>query len=242
MFVVLVAYADARAVQKRLDDVLGPENWKDEYREIHTVFTNGKGAPVEVGGLLCRLSIRDIATGEWISKEDAADFRPEMGGERKQVKGGVSDALKRAAARFGIGRELYDIYPQYVWDVIQGWPPKGKKVVTINSNKPSFFGWCEIPDLSGNGNKRTPKKADNKTTKDDPPDEQADPNQVRAIQSLRNVIDFSNLPQLKNEVDAFLNSDYRPVETYNKLLRELNEAPQASKTQSIKNKLERSNV
>lgn len=84
-----LAYVQARAIQNRLDEVLGMENWKVTYREIQ-------------GGFICRLSLR--IDGEWIEKEDGAQAT-----EYESIKGGISSAFKRVAASgFGIGRYLYN--------------------------------------------------------------------------------------------------------------------------------------
>lgn len=85
------AYLDARAVQKRLDDVFGIFGWKDEY------VWKGDGKD---GGIVCRLSVK--WGDEWVTKEDGAPAT-----HIEAFKGGISDALKRAAARFGVGRYLY---------------------------------------------------------------------------------------------------------------------------------------
>jgi hypothetical protein len=82
-----LAYIDARDVMDRLDEVCGPANWKDEY-EIHGAKT------------LCKISIR--IDNEWVWKTDGAgDTQVEA------EKGSLSDALKRAAVKWGIGRYLY---------------------------------------------------------------------------------------------------------------------------------------
>ena len=82
-----LAYIDARAVMQRLDAVLGIENWQDHYEECN-------------GRTICRLSVR--VEGEWITKCDGAGDTKIEGD-----KGGISDALKRAAVKFGVGRYLY---------------------------------------------------------------------------------------------------------------------------------------
>jgi hypothetical protein len=82
-----LAYIDARDVMQRLDEAVGCENWKDEY-----VFIGSRN--------MCKLSVR--IGDEWVYKMDgAADTNIE--GE----KGGISDAFKRAAVKWGVGRELY---------------------------------------------------------------------------------------------------------------------------------------
>lgn len=85
-----VFYIDARAVMQRLDDVVGPENWQVEYR------------PGPAGGVICRLLIR--VNGEWIYKENGAENT-----KVEAVKGGLSDAIRRAAVCWGIGRYLYSV-------------------------------------------------------------------------------------------------------------------------------------
>lgn len=87
-----VAFVDARAIMDRLDAVLGPENWQDDYTRLDT------------GEVVCRLSLR--LNGEWLTKVD-------VGGQSEQkdagdrVKSAFSEALKRAAVKWGVGRYLY---------------------------------------------------------------------------------------------------------------------------------------
>ena len=87
--VSLLLYIDARAVMRLLDETVGAYNWTDEYREMH-------------GSVFCKINIRDPESGEWIGKEDVGS---ESNVEKE--KGQVSDAFKRAAVKWGIGRELY---------------------------------------------------------------------------------------------------------------------------------------
>jgi len=62
------------------------------------------------GSVVCRLSIR---SGEaWITKVDVGSPSEQKDpGDRH--KAAVSDALKRAAVKFGIGRYLYSAPPQW---------------------------------------------------------------------------------------------------------------------------------
>lgn len=82
-----LAYLTARHVMDRLDTVCGPENWQDRY-EFHGSRT------------VCYLSLR--IGGEWITKADGAGDS-----DVEAEKGAISDALKRAAVKWGIGRYLY---------------------------------------------------------------------------------------------------------------------------------------
>lgn len=97
-----IGYVDARVIQDRLDDALGGVNWQDEYELLPD------------GSVLCRLKLR--LNGEWITKMD-------VGGQSEQPDGGdrmkaaFSDALKRAAIKFGVGRYLYRMQSQwYAYD------------------------------------------------------------------------------------------------------------------------------
>lgn len=94
-----LAYVDARVVQDRLDDVLGVENWQDDYETK------------EEGSVVCRLRLR--IGNEWITKVDVGSPSEQPdGGDR--LKAAFSDALKRAAVKFGIGRYLYRAPNQWV--------------------------------------------------------------------------------------------------------------------------------
>jgi hypothetical protein len=93
-----LAYIDARAVMDQLDRVCGPANWQCKYSHA-----NGK--------TVCDLGILlETHNGfEWVWKADGAgdtDFEAE--------KGALSDAFKRAGARWGIGRYLYDLPSKWV--------------------------------------------------------------------------------------------------------------------------------
>ena len=101
-------YVTARLVQDRLDEVMGPANWRNEFA----------AAPAG-GGVMCILSLR--VGGEWISKADIAqqdEVRDDAHDPDKDreiaVKGAPSDALKRAAVQWGIGRYLYSFDAPWV--------------------------------------------------------------------------------------------------------------------------------
>lgn len=86
---VALAYIDARDVMSRLDTVVGAENWQNDYPHA-----NGK--------TVCRIGIK--VGSEWIWKSDGAGDT-----DIEADKGAMSDAFKRAAVRWGIGRYLYDL-------------------------------------------------------------------------------------------------------------------------------------
>ena len=91
-----LAYMDARAVMDRLDGVCGPDGWQCNY------------TPGVNGSIVCNIGVR-MPSGEWIWKADGAGAT-DVEGE----KGMLSDALKRAAVRWGIGRYLYEMKSPWV--------------------------------------------------------------------------------------------------------------------------------
>jgi len=124
-----LAYVDARDVMERLDAVLGPENWSDQY---------------EVSGsrTLCRLSIRHDGQ-EWITKCDGAgdtDYEAE--------KGSISDAFKRAAVKFGVARYLYDLPAP--WVPCETFEKNGKKVFKKFTDNP----WNYVRKQGNNGQRQ----------------------------------------------------------------------------------------
>lgn len=95
-------YITARTAMNRLDNVLGPENWWDEY------------VPLE-HSVVCRLTLR-LPDGSTVTKCDAGGYAG-MADQGDDDKSGFSDAFKRAAAKFGVARYLYrDGVPQFVRD------------------------------------------------------------------------------------------------------------------------------
>jgi len=91
---ICVPYIDARDVMNVLDEVVGIQNWQDEYLEIHN-------------NLYCKLSLK--INGEWISKMGCGTES-----QTEKEKGEESDALKRAGVKFGIGRFCYDMEPVWI--------------------------------------------------------------------------------------------------------------------------------
>lgn len=85
-------YITARVAMNRLDEVVGPENWWDEY-SAHDK------------SVYCRLSIR-LPDGSILTKCDAGGYAG-MQDQGDDDKSGYSDAFKRAAVKFGIARYLY---------------------------------------------------------------------------------------------------------------------------------------
>lgn len=104
-----LCYIDARDVQRRLDLVMG-YNWADEL-------------VVMPGLVTCRIGL--LIDGSWIWRQDGTatvreslsdgDLSAKKEQEREMsLKGSASDAFKRAAVKWGIGRYLYDIASPWV--------------------------------------------------------------------------------------------------------------------------------
>lgn len=91
-----VAYIDARDVMNLLDEVVGANNWQDKYE-----FIGDK--------LIAGIGIYNSEIGQWIWKFDTGTT-----GNIEEEKSLFSDAFKRAAVKWGIGRFLYDLDIQYV--------------------------------------------------------------------------------------------------------------------------------
>jgi len=89
-----VAYVDSRQVQDKLDDVCGPQNWQDDYKVINGNMYAGVGINVS----------ETTEDPQWVWKWDCGT---ESNTEKE--KGESSDAFKRAAVKWGVGRFLYTL-------------------------------------------------------------------------------------------------------------------------------------
>ena len=118
---IALAYIDARDVMERLDAVMGAD-WQCEYTPVPH-------------GHCCRVGL--LIEGHWrwrsngavnLSDSDKADAK-EMA-----EKGSYSDAFKRAAVLWGIGRYLYDLDSPWV-DIRE----LGRSYVIADSAKPQLL-------------------------------------------------------------------------------------------------------
>lgn len=94
--VLVVPYLDARAIMDRFDEVCGVY-WKSEFKQM--TLETAKGTKQ---GFSCMLSVK--IEDEWITRVDGAEVS-----DIESIKGGHSNALKRAAVQWGIGRYLYEL-------------------------------------------------------------------------------------------------------------------------------------
>ena len=115
-----IPYVTNRAIQDRLDEVVGPENWYNDYKPWHG---NGKK-----DAQICGISIYFEGKGfitKWDGAEDS-DIEP--------IKGGLSDSMKRAAVQWGIGRVLYKM-DNAPWVSVE---QKGNSCVIRDSERPKL--------------------------------------------------------------------------------------------------------
>jgi hypothetical protein len=85
-----LCYVNARTVMDRLDTAAGFDGWQCTY--------SAGGAT----SVVCNIGLR--IAGDWVWKADGAGAT-----DMEAAKGELSDAFKRAAVRWGIGRYLYEI-------------------------------------------------------------------------------------------------------------------------------------
>lgn len=152
-YAMVLCYVQARAVENRLDSVLGFENWQN-------------GIRVEGENIIARLGVK--IAGEWIWKENGASQT-----EIEAFKGGISGAFKRVASSgFGIGRYLYELdttFAECTTDKpsnMSGW---NKATCKDDSGKRTTFYW-QTPRLPEkflpNGDDRFFSENESKSAKD----------------------------------------------------------------------------
>jgi hypothetical protein len=136
-----VAYVDVRVIQDRLDEVLGVAGWQDEYQLLPD------------NSVMCRLKLK--FGKRWITKVDVGSPSEQPdGGDR--LKAAFSDALKRAAVKFGISRYLYRLPSQWV-----DYDPVKKKIV----NPPKQPGKETAPSKPTNSSKPDSQPGNESTNK-----------------------------------------------------------------------------
>lgn len=121
-----VAYVDARDVQDLLDEVLSPENWQVIYEE-------------HKGNLFAKIGV--LIGDEWIWKSDCGT---ESNIEKQ--KGESSDAFKRAAVMWGVGRFLYSqkIVKLPVKEKNGKWTPYSEKTGKFVTSGDHITQWCNL--------------------------------------------------------------------------------------------------
>lgn len=142
IFCLCLCYITARAIQQRLDEVCGPENWRvEEPRILPVKDAFAVGISIRLGD-------------DWITKWDVAEPT-----NIEPAKGGFSGAMKRAGAQWGIGRYLYHLdetFAEVSENGGKGWNyAKLKDGQVFYWKPPSLPGWA------------LPKESDSEVSKDD---------------------------------------------------------------------------
>ena len=149
-----VPYLDSRAIANRLDEVVGQMRWKDDYKPWISLKEGGTSQ-------LCVIYIYDDDLKEWIGKTDGAGLSA-----IEPIKGGISDAFKRAAVKWGIGRYLYGMEP--VWVKAKA---KGNSAIIEKEEMPRLKQYyiSYLKQLKSAGNPSAPKQPTNQKPKAETP-------------------------------------------------------------------------
>lgn len=111
-YATCLIYIDARTAAEELDELFGVLNW-------NFAWSKEEGEKWAVRGTL---SVRNPKLKQWIDRSDVG--YPQEGKKYKKsdetqwLKDAVSDALKRCAVLFGVGRFLYDAPFLYTENVV----------------------------------------------------------------------------------------------------------------------------
>lgn len=120
-----LAYIDARDVQDRLDEVCGADGWQCRYSHAGAKTVCDIGIRVRVVAPLDG----NAPAESWVWKANGAGDT-----DVEQEKGALSDAFKRAAVMWGIGRYLYS-FPS-IWVKIR---PAGRSFAIEDSEYPKLI-------------------------------------------------------------------------------------------------------
>lgn len=116
-----LAYIDARDVFDRLDAVVGPDNWQDEFEVI------------DAANHVVSVTLNVAIEGQHVYKSDVG--YPNSAGDEEPFKSAVSDGIKRAGVHFGIGRFLYSLDP--VWVEVDRWGKPLKPIAVPDQPAPA---------------------------------------------------------------------------------------------------------
>lgn len=187
---LVLPYIESRAVMTRLDSVCGA-NWQTHFDKIEV---KGKEA------FQCRLSIK--IGEEWITRTDAAEVS-----DIESVKGGHSNALKRSAVQWSIGRYLYDC-PQFWVELKQRGEHRVWGKFKIGGQMEQVSGYFDTPNLPdwalpAERSVKTPKKQEQ--TQKQPSESQTKPvsqgtktqnndEQQQAVHHVKQLLQHLNVP------------------------------------------------
>ena len=133
---LIIPYITSRAIMQRLDDVVGPGKWKNEFI----------ASPCNTG-YQCGISIK--IDNEWVTRWDGSEIAG--AGNIDKVKSTMSAAMKRTGVQWGIGRYLYQFEATFAdaktcdnrYKVIDGYTFQEGKIK--NSSSKFGFQWKAKP-------------------------------------------------------------------------------------------------
>ena len=145
---MVLAYVQNRAIQDRLDEVFGIDGWQNILKELPN------------SGMSCGISAK--INGEWITKWDGADNT-----DIETTKGGISNAMKRAAVQWGIGRYLYNL--EVVYADVSATKQKGWNYANTKQKDRFYWKTPNLPSwaLPNDENKPPEPTPESKTQKPD---------------------------------------------------------------------------
>ncbi|MCK9473742.1 Rad52/Rad22 family DNA repair protein [Sulfurimonas sp.] len=167
---MVLAYVQNRAIQDRLDEVFGIDGWQNALRELPN------------GGMSCGISVK--INGEWITKWDGADNT-----DIETTKGGISNAMKRSAVQWGIGRYLYNL--EVVYAVVSATKQKGWNYATTKQKDKFYWKTPSLPEwaLPKGENKPTETMQEEKTQ----PTDTETPNRIITDSDIKKAREIAGL-------------------------------------------------
>lgn len=136
--VKLLAYLDWRAIQRRLDAVVGAWNWRTR---LVPCPDNKTIAAIDI-----LMSINGVST--WVSREAVSTDRKMHGANSGQhaVKAGATDAFKVAFVQWGGGRHLYQLGVTFA-DIVQQRPKGVPRCRLVKVTGKDAQGWAVAPSI-----------------------------------------------------------------------------------------------
>jgi hypothetical protein len=126
---------------RRLNDVLGPAGWECDITPTPD-------------SVVCHLTVH-LPDGRSLIRAAIGGY-PDMTSHEDRVKGGDSDAFKRAAVLFGVGAYLYDDDPAPARTPAPRPTPNGPRLADVRTGR-ELFGWAKekglLPALTAAGRK-----------------------------------------------------------------------------------------
>ena len=123
----LLLYKDARVDMNLLDEVVGPNNWQRDHKELK-------------GNIYCGISLWDDEKKQWITKWDCGKES-----FSDSEKGEASDSFKRAGFNVGIGRELYT--SPFIWISSE------KFTLNLKNDKYTTYDTFRVKEIKYNDNR-----------------------------------------------------------------------------------------